>query len=486
MLPAGVAASYKGVTSAYGTLTASGPYTREGRTGVLQLQSINGVRTVLRIGATSNTTIVQNIINLMYPNSDIASAAAGGSINNNWLFPTFPYVDGAGIAYQLSSNGVYPQGTQADRDMWLQQRNTTGYSEANAVATKSGLSYPTMNFFFATALYNASNPQPLSTCALRNSLVAYPAAVLTYSFCYYTLPSASNYTLWLQGTLQVYNVSVASPVNASVFGQPLAGIAGTRVYADNNGSNSVAVITGLSSNYIGGAEGFRGLSPFLVPPSQLVFPGQSSLFDEEGILYQYSGSAFSNGQQVTAAPLGRLFYDSTAGYNLGYTEQVITGITLVNVSNVTNAYYAASFQVSDGAQGAIINAVLLPNGTASVVADGGVSASTGTAITSQCKAPVTGERFSFCYQITNTLQTSPWLTWQVYVSGWMWISPIYTSGEYGSNPNETIYWANGIVSSAFQVINMTGTRTVQFQGKTSTQQIIGVAPINGYNYNDNV
>ena len=151
------------------------------------------------------------------------------------------------------------------------------------------------------------------------------------------------------------------------------------------------------------------------------------------------------------APIARLFYDSLASSLYGYTEQIIYSITN------TTAY-----------------SELLLYGSVGIVADNGASAATGTIQQSACQQP-TYTQMQFCYTITNTLTTSPWLPWTVSVSGLMNVSTFYTPGEYGvAQP------------SGYLVQSITGTRTMQWQGKTSTRNIVGVAPINAYNYNDNI
>ena len=83
---------------------------------------------------------------------------------------------------------------------------------------------------------------------------------------------------------------------------------------------------------------------------------------------------------------------------------------------------------------------------------------------------------SFCYSIVQSLQTSPYLPFSVYVQGTLSVSTTATASFWGAQ-----------YGTGYQVVDAIGTRTVQVQGKpAATANIVGVAAIDQYSWNDNL
>ena len=458
--------AYRGISSAYGTFGAYGPVLRNGRLG-LTVATMTGVRTVTKMSATANTTTVQNIIALKYPNQDLNSNPNGGSINDNVVWPTAPYLDRGGLLFTLSSNTVFPAYPQATSpDVWLFQSTNGQYYEYNGVAYYAQYQSLTPNFVFHYQAINASNPATFTDpyCSSINALVPAPPTTTVWSFCYYNPGGTTNtYDVSLTGTVTTFNQPILTPVGRT--GYPLMAMTGLRQLSDSQGYNSVNTLAGLSSNYFGSANGYTTASSgfgveFSDAPDQFVYTDGGSFVDQQGILYQLNGADVTVGSLNPLAPVARLFYDTVRPAN-AYVEETITSL------NVTNGNLTA---------GGYVN---LNGGKMMLVNDAGASAAAGTVGSTSCGEPAV-KQFSFCYSVTNTLATSPWLSWTVTTSGWVNVSTLYTTGVFGLAAGRTT------IAYGYQVVGMRGTRTIRYQDKTSTQNIIGVAPVNSYNFNDNV
>ena len=84
--------------------------------------------------------------------------------------------------------------------------------------------------------------------------------------------------------------------------------------------------------------------------------------------------------------------------------------------------------------------------------------------------------YSFCYSIVQSLQTSPYLPFSIYVQGTLNVSTTLTTSVWGSS-----------IGAGYQVVGATGTRAIQVQGKPlTTANIIDVAPVQAYSWNDNL
>ena len=461
----------RSIVSVYGTMSGYAPPIRNGRTGALQLSAMNGVRTVTTLGASGNTTYAQNIVAMKYVDSETYESGYL-DLTDNLVFSSAPQVTYAGFIYTMSTNATFAgysnASTGPDINLSLNTfaLTATPVGEYQTIYPGTAYTNPTLNFNFSWTPFNASNPAPTTQCSQANPNVPAPPTLTTYSYCYYHLGSvaaARSFYVQLAGTMTAYNQPITGPYGRT--GYALTSITGVRQFADLYGSLSVNPVTGLSSTYIGNAEGFlnnqpAGLQP-IAAPTQLIYPGQTPLFDQGGVLYAMSGTVDTVNLTDTAAPIARLFFDSSAS-NYGYTEQIIFNI---------NPNLGLSWEA-------------LLYGQVAIVADNGASAAAGTIAQQMCGVPPTVQ-MQFCYTITNTLTTSPWLTWTVTASGFMNVSTLYTAGEYGPNGQLKNLGYAGL-ASGYQVSAMSGTRTVYYQGQKSTQSIVGVAPVNAYNYNDNV
>ena len=221
-LPVGLGAA---VVSAYGTFQAYGPQTCNGRANALQVVAMNGVRSIKVLGATSNTTTNQNIVSVKYVNADLSY---GNEINNNFVFPTYPYVDTSGLMYVLSMNATYGAYHGAGVSADVNLRSTTAGLTLEASGIFQGDTLPwgglsvggqqnaTANFNMQYAPYNASLPAALTTCAAANPNTAAmaPASLVTYSYCYYHLGSVAagrSFMVSLVGTMTAYQTPVVGP-----------------------------------------------------------------------------------------------------------------------------------------------------------------------------------------------------------------------------------------------------------------------------------
>ena len=102
-------------------------------------------------------------------------------------------------------------------------------------------------------------------------------------------------------------------------------------------------------------------------------------------------------------------------------------------------------------------------GNATMLADNGAAFTAGTIGPQYCGEPVY-KQFSMCYTITNTLATSPWLPWTVTVTALINVTNVYSRGEYGSATYRP--W----LTQGYQVVGMTGTRTITYRGTTSRRR----------------
>ena len=74
----------------------------------------------------------------------------------------------------------------------------------------------------------------------------------------------------------------------------------------------------------------------------------------------------------------------------------------------------------------------------------------------------------------NTLASSPYMGWSVYVTGTLNVTQRY----------QQVYVSNQ--AYGFRVVGATGTRTVAYEGKTTTHAITSVAPPNTFSFEDNI
>lgn len=100
-----------------GSLTATGPVTRRGRTAYI-VQTATGTRTLTTgITATSaGTPTQQSIVGIRGIDQD---ETTGFLYNDNAIYATAPYLDDEGVVFILNGNAVYPTKTVATTDVQI-------------------------------------------------------------------------------------------------------------------------------------------------------------------------------------------------------------------------------------------------------------------------------------------------------------------------------------------------------------------------------
>ena len=354
---------------------------------------------------------------------------------------------------------------------------TASYTEGIYSGGYTGLSATPVSSF-QYAVFNASVPV-LSTCQVSNTGVAPPPTLTSYSFCYFkggAYGQALNYTAAINGSTVSFNTYPIAPLPV----QPHRGRHHRRLlhsYLRHPWCRSPRLrrLHHVRRPHLRRLRRPRPPptpSPARRPTTTAAVKGSttassaastswstppSPYIDTEGLLYQYAGGpAYMIFGQVPDAPIDHLLAGNfTAGQ--GYIDEEIIEVVYTPQTNQIWFVYHPEYY-----------------GAMMVVADGGVSGNAGTVAQQYCAAPVT-MTFNFCYTIANTLATSPYGPWSIYVSGTLIVNTSWTTGEYSTSANP-----------GYIVVGATGTRTIVTQGKTTTVSITGVAPLNSYNFNDNV
>ena len=449
---------------------------------------MNGIRTVTRTGGPLPVgSVSQNIVALKAIGEDSDNWWASSSdYNDNLLYTTAPFVDSDGLLISLGVNAAFLNFTEGGgsfltSDLKLYSTNyyaaLTGglapqYEEAQGNAGTPNIINTTLSSF-QYAPYNASNPTPLNTCGAIDAAVAAPPTLSTYSFCFYASgsqpvlwslansnfsnlpPAPFSYNVTVAGYLTAYDTPIFNATGDRRNGYMVSTMAGVRQYVDTQGWLSSNAIVGPASNYYGSTDGFY--TGFAGGFDNLVYLSPPFV-DVNGLLYQFStaSTAYTVYGPLPFAPISVLQWSGNA--STGYDQQELIDIVYFS-PYVWYVYWP------------------LYSSAVMVVQDNGASGKAGTVAQQYCGAPPTMQ-FAFCYVITNGLTTSPYGPWQVVVSGVLTVSTTWTQGEYGPNRTSTSY--------GYQVLNATGTRTLTFRAQTFTNRILSVAPVNAYNFNDNI
>ena len=452
-----VTSASRGVASAYGTFTATGPVARDGRQALL-VQSINGVRTVLAMGANGqNTTTNQGIIALKYNGADRflnVSGIVGGGWNKNYVFTSGKSgpIDYNGVLFTLTSNVVFASGTSvttSDADLWwITPQYPDGllrYIESPADESENINTPPSTNALFQYAPFNPNNAASASfaACSLANPLVAAPAPVTQYSFCFYQQSSGGAAVSWTTGVVSAYGAAVTLP-GSSRAGYVISNITGVRAFsAAATSFASVTPLVGAAGGWQGAAEGYS--AAYLGAPDQLLYTAAPYL-DSRGVLVNYAGGASSTTGAVFDATVVRFYYDAASS---SYVDQSLASISYTAATN------AVQYIPNN-----------LAGGTFNIVNDNGASGTTGLVGQTSCGQPTT-QTFQFCYQLTGT--QSGGSGWSIRASGTLTINTAYNATQGG-----------------FRVVGASGTRSLTVGGSTWQQNIVGVAPAGAYLQNDNV
>ena len=444
-------------TYAYGTMSATGPVMRNGRTAYT-LQTINGVRSITVGGVTNSSAIIY----LEWIQSDLN----WGFINNNLIYTTAPYIDQQGLIFATSSGPIFANGAvPADTEVYY------GYTDVAVASNNFGnvsLSSPVGiyeqsvltpayysqgNTSIATSVFNvammsAPGLPTTATCAYSGSNSQYitPIATTTYSFCY-VVNGADNggWQTYTSGTITTYNTPIWSnglPAYA------VQNISGSRTYQAPGGAKSTVTITGINSNNQG-ADGWVY--------DNMIYTTAPYL-DSDGLVYNYAGTA-----------------------NTAYGPVSGDGVGAINIFIYTGFFQEEFYTATDFS---VYGDVVGPNAQSfSLVSDSGASGNSGSVL-SQCGVDTTTvftsttQTFGFCYAISNSLSTSPYLSWAVVASGtFTVVSNSYSTGLYQQDAEYPGY----------QITSGSGTRTVYSAAMSTPQtQTITMLPVNSYNTNDNI
>ena len=500
-------------TYAYGTITATGLQLRQGRPAYT-MQSMEGIRSYVNVatGVVNNS----NIIGLEYINSDLV---ARGFISDNLLYQSPPYLSADGFIMTVAEWPVFPQGVVTP---YNGQYDTQILTHTRAELTLHRIHYPlfpvhhplmpsfisillsvlfsgdgigstqildiAVTFYSSNAAtngvgmyeqsvyYPSPSPSgwsprytagstfnftyspytpgslPTAACASSSPYIT-PATLNVYSFCYLVQgPDSGGWQVATQGTLTVNTAPIYS--SQGLLPNPLAyavvNASGTRTYRDNIGNNSVVTITGVAGNNQGGFGWYYDNLMYATSP----------YFDWDGILLTFSGTAMTVDGPVTG--------DSTLVFNYFWWYQYQEEAYDANVWNIIGAQDAIGTvfaAANDG--GASANSIL----SASTASNGCGYSPTATFQNQYQYIP-------FCYTITQTLSTSPYLPWSVSVTGTLQVvaNSMTTGwqGQYAEPPG-------------YLVVGASGTRVIYQGGKAAvTSTIVGLAAPNTYNGNDNV
>ena len=181
---------------------------------------------------------------------------------------------------------------------------------------------------------------------------------------------------------------------------------------------------------------------------------QAPYFDSDGLLYTFTGTAntISGSIQGDGVSTVNLFYYT--GY---YSEEYYNSTTYSTYGDTVGSF--------------------------SLVSDGGVSgAAGGNVLSATCG--YTGTRFvnvpaqlGFCYSISNTLTTSPYLPWTVYGSG---VFSVYSNSLSTGILEQSVQYPGLVIFAA------TLNRTIWAQGNGGVTQQFTLSAPNTYNGNDNI
>ena len=398
-------------------------------------------------------------------------------LTDNVLFTTAPYLSEAGLLVRYAtypnSNPSYPTNNyhvpaQASTpymniySTWSTSAGPYGLTEYAV----GDLTFPytpyTPNVSLSNFVYTPYVAGQLASCSADNKVTM---ALSQFSFCWFR-QSTGGYVNQFSAQLFVYSNPV---IRNGRTGYVVQSMVGLRTYSDKNGIMQSDVIQGVDGDtllYYSGATyaQFDNLifdsAPYL-SAGGLVYSVQGSLGDFETYL-----SPTVSGTGLAETNVGRIWYDE--------------GGAVFGGSSPWNYYDESLFNVSSpyvDANGAVTGDLWYyidltgPYNNVQVIKDGGASALAGTALQTYCNQPQY-QLYSFSYSLTQTLTTSPYLPWNVYVTGYLNVSMV--SGQY---------WTGG---PGYQVVGIVGTRTIQYAGKTVTNKIIGLAPPKTWASNDNL
>ena len=350
-----------GFEYAYGTFTALGPFTRNGRPAY-RMQNMTGMRSTTFINTLTNATQVvnNNIVGLVYTNDGINTCTIPGNLSSCagtgylWPVPNIVYVSGTpldvnGFMYNVNNPSVWINGTASvNKGINLETSQTETnpsqtlplYEYYGAIGVDPNIEPNSGNYlFFADSSSPsmsgfsyapfATTPVATSLCAALTSSPYLQAQQLT-TFSFIFTASGSQSGGWSEsviGTMTVYMASITSAVTGRV-GYALSGITGQRTYKGTGGTSSVT-INGLAGDEFA-AYGY-GLGYF-DSYDQLLYT-TAPFVDGLGILYTFAGAAqtYKGVVQGTSELALNIFYQGGQYQELGFldsafaTQEDVTG-----------------------------------------------------------------------------------------------------------------------------------------------------------------
>ena len=249
---------------AYGVFTAAGPQIRHGRPS-MSMQTMTGVRIVTN----ASTSVVQNIIRLVYVNGD-EEVSEANILNDNLVFLSSPFLSDYGFDFSLSTNALYPDHTASTADINLSGGGQGEWYEWPAVGTGSESSIGSFNWSRADdpTVFPCS-PSPTQATPPYQPSISVP-------FCYTAQTSGGS--LMAVGTLMLYSASIAVGGRSALAVQSANG---TRTFQAGDGALNVVAIEGVS------ADQFP--SVVYVSYNQLVY-GSAPFVDTAGLLLQLAAA----------------------------------------------------------------------------------------------------------------------------------------------------------------------------------------------------
>ena len=478
---ANVSTVNRGLTYVYGTFTAKTGLTRYGKPA-MQAQGMNGVRVFLNLN--TSVTLTSSIVQLLPPNAlfeDYLISEGYWWLTDNIIFTQAPYLSEAGLAvrfatytgsnpsYPLSNTGLPSQAITPYMNIystWATSAGPYGLTEYAMGDLNFPYSPYTPNISLSNFVYTPYVAGQLASCSADNKVTM---ATTSFSFCWWR-QSTGGYINQFQAQMYVYSNPVLRNGRA---GYVLQGFVGLRTYSDKNGIMQSDVIQGIDGDTLIFSSGGVGWQfdnlVFLTPPylsaGGLAYSVNGPLGDFETYL-----SPTVVGSGLAETNVGRLWYDELGATFGGTPPYNYYDESLFNVSSP----YNLSTNSANGAETQDLWYYIDltgPYNNVQVVQDNGASAIAGTTLQSYCNQPKY-MLYSFSYSLTQTMTTSPYLPWNVFVTGYLNVSTV--SGQY---------WTGG---PGYQVVGAVGTRTIQFANKVVTNNIIGLAPPKTWQSNDNL
>ena len=348
---------------AYGTLNATGPVTREGRSDAYTIQSLTGVRSV----SSSTKSVSQPILYLRKVNEDATI------VNDNVLYLSSPHLDSLGFDFALSGNAEYPSKTSTSPfvNAFWDQAGALQYVDLSIDVTDTVET--TLSAFNVQQITAASGSQSAVQCQSSDGRVKVPAPKY-WEFCYF-ITGPSGYSVAVSG----YLTTMGTPT----------------------------IVNGRSGYIVTGANGTR---------SYTSGPGAAAQTQNIVGIQSLTESAYLNGGYDNVIYSAFPYFDNY-GVNI-ITDGQAVGPGGVAFNNVLNIYTSANGDFQElSYTTAYPNGVTIDMGTVVVTpTSNAIANNPSSLLQSQCSSTAgTATTFQFCYSILPQAESGS--TWQLYGYG---------------------------------------------------------------------